>query len=485
MVTSCGQFEDLDVPNYNDPNRDQVFNNTQDYPSLLSGAYNAWWNHIMGASPQFALMPASETMGSGYGSWGSNPFYAIPRETIPNTQGDPVLFPQASWWYGLYQGIPTVNQIMGKLVNENTKVVIGGEDYTSSMMAHGYLLQGILFGHLAMLYDKAFQMDENTDVQSYEFQFTGYQDLMEFAIGRVETAIAICDTASFTDPVEMMPEVTFNDELLSNFANSMGARMLAYNARTGSDTQNADWAKILSFAENGLEEDFLVGIKDGWRGLVIERDPWGYHQLVLNWGWVRVHQRLINMLAPDDPNAAFPWPFGVSSLGEVESPDQRFDDYFQFNESIPWAGAASSKGYHIMTHYSLKRWRDIYDQGVGYVPFYTKTENDLYFAEANLRINQNKEEAVSIINNTRVDLGGLELASLSESTEELMEKVYYERFLETLMTFPLGSYFDRRRTDVDGFGLYEGTVRHLPVPAQELNLHDFTIYTYGGPENEM
>jgi len=322
-------------------------------------------------------------------------------------------------------------------------------------------------------------------VQSYEFQFTGYQDLMEFAIGRVETAIAICDTASFTDPVEMMPEVTFNDELLSNFANSMGARMLAYNARTGSDTQNADWAKILSFAENGLEEDFLVGIKDGWRGLVIERDPWGYHQLVLNWGWVRVHQRLINMLAPDDPNAAFPWPFGVSSLGEVESPDQRFDDYFQFNESIPWAGAASSKGYHIMTHYSLKRWRDIYDQGVGYVPFYTKTENDLYFAEANLRINQNKEEAVSIINNTRVDLGGLELASLSESTEELMEKVYYERFLETLMTFPLGSYFDRRRTDVDGFGLYEGTVRHLPVPAQELNLHDFTIYTYGGPENEM
>ena len=485
FVSSCENFQDLDVPNYNNPNRAQVFSNTEDFPTLISGAYNAWWNHLMGASPQFALLPASETMGTGFGSWGANPFYAIPREAIPNTQGDPVLIPQASWWYGLYQAVPTVNDILNELVVGGQRVEIGNEDHTTSMMAHSYLLQGILFGHLAMLYDKTFLMDEETDIQNYEFDFTEYQALMDFAIERVDKAIAICDTATFTDPIEMMPGVIFNNALLARFANSMGARMLAYNARTGQQTQNTDWSKILLYAQGGINEDFLVGVEDGWRGLVIERDPWGYHQLVMDWRWVWVHQRLINMMAPDDPNAAFPWPFGVSSLGEVSSPDQRFDAYFEFNEKIRWASSASSKGYHIMTHYSFKRFRDLYNQGVGFVNFYTKEENEFYKAEAYLRMNQNLEEATAIINSTRVDKGDLEPARTSESVEELKEKLFYERLVENLMTFPLGSYFDRRRIDIEDMGLYQGTVRHLPIPAQELNLHGYALYTFGGIENEM
>ncbi len=485
LYTSCENFEDLDVPNYNDPNRDQVFRNSQDFPNLLSGAYSAWWNHVIGASPQFALLPASETMGSGYGSWGSNPFYAKPRESVPNGDGDPVLIPQASWWYGLYQAVPTVNDVVNRIINEDLRVVIDGQDFTSSTLAHGYLLQGILFGHLAMLYDKAFLLDENTDVNTYEFSYTEYTALREYALSRIDQAIAVCDTASFTDPIAMMPGVTFTNESLSRFAHSMGARTLAYSARTAEENQQSDWMKIMNYARNGITEDFLVEIQDGWQGLVITRDAFGYHQLVLNWGWVRVHQRLIHMMAPDDPDAAYPWPFGVAALDTVTSPDLRFDEYFEYNATIPWAGSASSKGYHIMTHYSLKRFRDLYDQGVGFVNFYTKAENDYYIAEANLQLNQNVAEAVDILNATRVDKGGLMPASVAEPVAALKEKLYYERFIETLMTFPLGSYFDRRRTDVPGFQLFEGTVRQLPVPLQELNLHGTTNYTFGGVGNEM
>ncbi len=485
FFASCEGLQDLDVPNYNDPNRNQVFRNSQDFPNLLSGAYSAWWNHTVGPSPQFALLPASETMGSGYGSWGANPFYAIPRESVPNTDGDPVLIPQASWWYGLYQGVPTVNDVVNRIQNEDARVVIDGQDYTSSTLAHGYLLQGILFGHLAMLYDKAFLMDEHTDVTNYGFEYTAYPAIKAYALSRIDQAIAICDTASFTDPVEMMPGVSFTNESLSRFANAMGARILAYAARSAEETQAVDWAKVMNYARNGITEDFLVSLEAGWEGLVINRDAFGYHQLALNWGWVRVHQRLLHMMAPDDPNAVYPWPFGVSSLGPIVSPDQRFDEYFEFNETIPWAGSASSKGYHILTHYSLQRFRDLYDQGVGSVNYYTKNENDYYLAEADLQLNQNIAEAVAIINSTRVDKGGLPPAEVSEPVAELKKKLYYERLVETLMTFPAGSYFDRRRTDVAEFQLYPGTVRQLPVPAQELNLHGTPNYTFGGVGDEI
>jgi len=486
ILSGCDTMTfDMDVPNYNSPNLDQVYANVEDYPSLLSGAYNSWWNHSIGTSPQFALMPAAEVMGTGYGSWGAGPFYAIPREPVPNTDGDIVLFPQSAGWFGFYQAIPTVNNIMKRLTIEGLEVIVGNDNHTNSTLAHGYLLQGILYGHLAMLYDNAFLITEADDPLTFEFEFTNYQSLMDFAIGRIEKAIEICNTTTFTDPVPMLPEVRFDNVSLGKFANSYAARLLAYNARNAEQTTTANWAKILQFAQNGIDDDFKVRIIDEWRGRVISRDPWGYHQLVMNWGWVRVNQRIINMMAPDHPNAAYPWPFGEPALGPVESPDNRFDEYFLFNESIAWAGSAATRGYQVMTHYSFRRFAELYDQGVGYINFFSKAENDLLIAEALIRTGGSVAQAVEIINETRVGKGGLDPLQAGDPIETIKQKLYYERFVETLMTYPLGGYFDRRRTDVEGMGLRPGTVRQFPVPYQELKVHGMDVYTFGGEGNEM
>ncbi|HDJ33238.1 MAG TPA: hypothetical protein ENF21_03960 [Bacteroidetes bacterium] len=481
-LTHCDSFEDLEVPNYNNPDLDQVYSNVEDYPSLLSGAYSTWWNHCIGTNPNFALAPASETMNTGYGSWGATPYYRIPREPVPNQDGDRVLYPTCGGWFGYYQAIPTVNNILNKLVNDGLTVVIGEEDHTTSTLAHAYFLQGILYGHLALLYDKGFLVTENTDISSFDFEFTGYSSMMDFAISRIEQAIQICESNTFTDPIEMMPGNTFTNESLGRLANSYAARLLAYNARTASETQAADWGKILAFAQKGITTDFMVTSQPGWKGLAIERDPYSYLDVTL-WGWTRIHQRLLNMMAPDDPNAVYPWPYGVSTLGEINSPDTRFDEYFTYNASIPWAKYATSKGYHIMSHYTFNRFSDLYDWGVGSVPFFLTTENDLLIAEALIRTNGDKGMAAGLINKTRVTSGNLPAADASDTN--LMEELYYERFVELLMTYPLSGYFDRRRTDVEGMGLYEGTVRHLPVPYHELVIHSYDIYTFGGAGNEM
>lgn len=483
-IISCNEFSDLDVPNYNSPNIEQVYSNVEDFPKLLSGAYSSWWNHSVGASPNFALCPSSETMGTGYGSWGASPYYNIPREPVPNTDADPVLLPPAGGWFGFYQAIPTVNNVLKAIEENDLKVIIDNEDYTNSVMAHAYLLQGLLYGHVALLYDKAYLLDESIDVNEYDFKFTDYHGIMEFAIERIEKAIAICENNDFTDPIEMLPEVLFDNQTLAQFAHSYAARLLVGNARNAEETAQVEWTEVLNHAENGLENDWKVRVEDGWTGMVINRDPWGYYALS-TWGWIRVHQRIINMMAPQDENAAYPWPFGESKLGEVTSPDERFDQYFTYDESIPWAGSANSKGYHILTHYKFSRFDDLFNFGVGYINFFTKAENDLLIAEALIRTGQNLTEAADLINQTREGKGNLTPVSASMNQEELIESLYYERFVETLMTYPLLGFYDRRRTDVPSMQLYPGNVRHLPVPYHELVLHGESVYTFGGEGNEL
>ena len=483
-VTSCDKtFKDLDVPNYNSPNQDQVYANVEDFPTLLKGAYKTWWNHNIGTNPNFALAPASETMTTGYGSWGSTPYYQVPRETVPNQDGDPVLFPTCGGWFGYYQAIPTVNNILKKVEIEGEKVEVGEDDYTQSVRAHAYFLQGVLYGHLALLYDKAFLLTEETNINEFDYEFTSYQDMMDFAIGRIDKAIEICENNEFDDPIDMIPGHTFNDVSLGKFINSSAARLLAYNARTADETQQVDWQKVLTYTENGIDQDFNVQMEPGWKGKAISRDEYSYLDVTL-WGWTRVHQRIIHMMAPDDPAAEYPWPYGESALGEVQnSPDQRFDEYFSYNESIPWVSAASSKGYHILSHYSHSRFMESFNWGTGQYLFFSKAENDLLQAEALIRSGGSRGQAATLVNNTRVQKGGLTPASGADS--DLMEKLYYERFVEALMTYPLVPYFDRRRTDVEGMNLRPGTVRHLPVPQHELVLHGYEIYTFGGEGNEM
>ena len=327
-------------------------------------------------------------------------------------------------------------------------------------------------------------MTESDDAESYSYTFTSYEDLRELALERIDKAIEICEKNTFSDPVHLFPSFSFTNESLKRFACSSAARLLACNARNAKETQELDWNRIASYAQRGIQEDFRVQVEEGWNGFVLERDAFSY-QNVMEWDWVRVHQRIIQMMAPDQDNAVYPWPYGEDRLGEVEVADQRFRTYFSYQEEIPWVKAASSKGYHILSHYTFSRFSSAYNRGAGEINFFTETENDLLLAEAILRSQGNQEVVVQLINQSRQGKGALPAVQLSDSPEQLMKAIYYERFVETLMTYPLLGYFDRRRTDVEGMGLREGTVRHLPVPYHELILHGEPIYSFGGRGNEQ
>lgn len=478
LVQGCDLFGSLDVPNENSPDLDLVFSDPQEYPALLSGAYRTWWNESIGTNPNLALGVTAEVITSGYGSWGMADYYRVPRQPITNSDADDiVLNPLYGAWYSYYSALPTVNNIIRQIETNGVSVKDGDVDYTQGALAHAYLLQGMLIGHLGILYDQAFLITEETDITQFDYEFTSSPELMDFALERIDRAISICETSSFTDPIEMMPGIQFDAASLCAFANTYAARLLVASARTEADTEALDWNRVLDYARDGLQSDFAVASEPGWNGLAITRDALSTVN-ILSWDWIRPHQRLIHMLAPDDPGAVYPWPEGTNELPEVTDPmDQRLETDFEF-AGRHGAWNPTTRGYHILSNYKYAReeFAPYMQTGIGDIYFIFAAENDLLLAEALIRTGGSKSEAADLINQTRVDRGGLPALTGGESDEVMLEALMHERYVELFMTYPAIGFFDRRRTD----DLMAGTATQFPVPAKELLLHGYDVYTFGG-----
>lgn len=479
LLGSCKKITDLDVVNENAPDSETVMAATETYPSILSGAYNSFWNTSVSPSPTFSLTNA-EVITSGYGSWSSFDYYKVPRAAVPNElMDDVVLSPPAAAWYGYYSGIPNVNRIIRALTTDGKKVMIGNTDYTQAELAHAYLLQGMLYGHLGLLYDKAFIVDENTNFENYAYELKGYKDVVDFALQSIDKAIAICSANQFSDPVEMLPGVSFDNNSLKALASSMAARILASSPRTPQQAEQVDWNRVYNYAKNGIQQDFGIQWKSGWEGKVISRDNLNHLQLMA-WDWMRVHQRVINMMAPNDPHAQYPWPDGVASLGQVSSPDKRLTTYFR------WVGRhtgwnPNTRGYNMLSEYKYVRYEDVANNATGFFPHMLKAENDLLLAEAAARLGKSGTEVAALVNNTRVTNGKLAPLTGTETKEEQLNAIFYERYVETDFVHAHLGFFDRRRRGE----LRPGTLYHFPVPANELILHKMSFYTFGGVGHEM
>ena len=115
---------------------------------------------------------------------------------------------------------------------------------------------------------------------------------------------------------------------------------------------------------------------------------------------------------------------------------------------------------------------------------YTVHENDLLYAEALIRTGGDKSVAASIINETRVTRGGLSALSGTDSNDDLLRAITYERLVEHSWEGFAGGFFYRRITSADDLKLEPGQFYHLPIPAYELEIVGEPVYTFGGVGNE-
>lgn len=487
FTVSCNNlFEDLDVRNENQPNIADLYTPKEFYALLVNG-YNTWYNGAIAASPSIAFNNA-DLFACGTPGWGSGPLWFKPRQSLFNDQHpDPVIVINFGAWYNFYSGIGTAIKLSKILDDPDYEVILGGVDYSRRAKAHVYIIQALLYGNIALLYDKAYLFTEEHDAIGFDFiaNTKSYQEVMAFAIQRLDEAIAIIES----DPVNedfspIIPGFVFNKENLLQFANSMAARFLVSNARTPQENTATDWTRVKAYAEKGLKTDFNILYEQGWRGKVMTRDVGANYLALYNWGWIRGNQWLINKMAPNDPAAVYPWPEGVELLGQITNyEDARLVKYFSWDEnSTLWFGwsrvGRPGYGYFIRCEYRYWRYYDVINAEQGYVGHYLKAENDLYLAESLIRLGQ--PGAATLINNTRVTVG--EMPPATDADADLLDKMFYERYVESDLVWGHLGYFDKRRQGL----LLPGTAYHFPIPAPELLRNGQPIYTFGGaPGSEM
>jgi len=245
--------------------------------------------------------------------------------------------------------------------------------------------------------------------------------------------------------------------------NSYGARLLATSARNATQKAALDWTKILNYTNNGLTYDFEV-LGDGDENWYSE---WAY---ITGWnGWTMTDLYTINLMVPSYPNY---WPEGETTLPRAISDDARLLSDFTYEPS-PWL--ISSRGTYHFSSYSYARYDDYQDSRYTTTQIeYLQAENELYKAEALMRMGNVAGAASAINASSRVLRGGLDPVSAIET--EVADAIHYERFVELANTGMGLSFYEMRGLDL----LQPGTPLHFPIPGAALDANKEEYYTFGG-----
>lgn len=472
-IFSC--TSDIDgVKNNNDPNAAQVLSTGSDLTSVIAGGFASWWQ-AGGRDTYPALAVAGDIATCSWGNYGMRVLSNEPRNSIPNT---------ASWsdanvleqpWGGYYAAASGACDVI-KAINNGVVYEVDGEDQTNSILASAYFLRGISIGYLGLLFDKAIIIDENSSATITTL--SNYNDVIAAALSDLQKARELSEANIFTLPENFINGYVIDNTKLVRLSNSYAARFMVQGARTLAETNAIDWTAVKTLAENGIQEDFGPIGDNGvnwWSNVVVlSSSPNGFEE-----SGGRLDMRIIHLMDPAQP-LFYPTTSPLPSL-QATTPDNRINTDFAFDSQVYFR---ADRGLFHYSHYISKRYitDPFFSDGADTKRLITfaKADNDLLLAEANARLNNLPDAIASINNGTRVTRGNLTPLASTATQAEVLDAIFYERYVELFNTALGGGFFDRRRTNQ----LQIGTFRHFPVPASVLQVIGQELYTFGGANND-
>lgn len=497
LMISAG-CQGADVVRPTDPDDDPELPSPEEVRSLSIESVNRWYLASTSMEPYLMLSVTADALTANFGNFGMRFNNEQPRIAYQNSSAggdrDVALQP----WNQNYSTLGAANDALRGYAG-GVELPNGETDKYRQLAAFA---QAATLSNLALVFDQAFIIDENTDLQptAPPLAFSPYQHVAAVAQAKWDALIAATSGASFwydhaDIPLDPGP---LTSTKLYKLSNTMAAMLARYTARSGAETP--DWQKILDYTANGLDFDFVV-IGDGvnW---------WSHINYFGNaQSWTRTDMRLINLLDPTKP-AVFdhahvePAPSAVTTLSPISSADVRGNCVGPLTASFVDCGdfrmygtvlGDRNRGIWMMSPYMHQRYAhhavSAPTGGKTPVPYVLAAENNLLRAEALIQSGGSLSDAADLINVTRVGRGGLTPATDADATETLLSYVYYERDIELFNTNGMEHFRNRslptRAAGAPGFGLQVGTARHLPVPAQQLETLALPVYTFGGPGNEM
>lgn len=472
-VSACG---DLDVENPNEPDARRALSDPLGVQSIAGGTFRTWFNthQSMEAAGPLATMADSYT--ASWNNFNMRIYSSEPRDYWRNDPAEAARTSVEHYWYGYYSALSSANDVLTAIRKNN--IVITGAANTKMVETAAQLMQGMTQGELALNYDSAFVVDENSDLTA--LQFSGRVAVRDAAVTKLEGAAALADANVFATPASWTNGTSYSNTQIARLARTYAARVLAYYARNAAENNQTDWAKVATLASGGISTGGAFDLEFTGNGFGNT-----FYDEVKDWSnditTMRMDTRVANLLDPSTQQNPWPNPNGNPP---PNSPDMRLGDgtngtdyRWDGENNFPVARGQYHQSNIGQVRYEYASANDPAGSGGGFgtVPVISSAENDLLWAEGLIRSGGSLLTAATLINNTRVTRGGLAPATAADGVAGLLSKLQYEQDVE----LPgLGDvvFFNRRRID----GLQPLTPRQMPVPAKELQVLQKPLYTFGG-----
>ena len=465
IMFSCA---DLSVDNKNHPDKDVALSRSEDVESLVGGTVLNIWQAKQTMDMGLGFSTLADELTSQWGNWAIGRWSSEPRDEYDNSTTSDYYNMTAQPWFMLYEVISTAKDGLEAL-NSGMQF---GDDGENNIRIEAFcrFLQGVAHGEIALIFDKAFIVDETTDLIATP-DFSTYNEVMNAALGYFGECIDICEANTFVLPDGWIPGTAVDNVLLAQYAHSFMARYLAGIGRTPAEREAADWNAIIQHADAGITEDWIVQMDgnywyDGIKYFGSREDWLKADYFVIGHADTSGAFAAWASSAPDDRE-----PFIIHTADRrIAGPDSITapGTDFQYYDTFPFEG-------HRASYYGSIRYFDHFASGAtADVSWFNAAELRLLKAEGLYRLNRDLNTVAEIINETRVDRGQLE--PVTSSTSDLFEKIKYEKRIEIFLSAGGLMYLERR-----GWGeLGTGSPLQFPVPAGELEVLLQDIYTYGG-----
>lgn len=488
--------QSLDVTNPNLPDARRALADPAALEGIAAGTLATWYNTWEDMESAGALSAMARTYSASWNNFNLNFYSSVDGDGTRNSrawQNDLASAGRTNvenGWFGYYSAISSATDVL-KAIRQNN-IVIGNASNTRRAETIAQLTLGASHMALALLYDKGYVITESSDLTS--LAYADRRVMRDSAVAFLQRAATLAAANAFTTPADWTGGRVYSNTEIARIANTLSAMALAYWPRTSAENASVDWARVATFASNGVTFDFDF-IADGCSVFCPEILLW-FNSMDTG----VVHTRVANLLDPATQQT--PYPSGGNP--RPNSPDRRLGNgsfgtaamVDAFGNIPRDAGGGSDfayGGYELfnpargMYHQSnvahirydasgVQSPQSIYG-GFGRAPAFTRASNDLLWAEAELRrTGGSLTNAASLINGTRVTRGGLPAAAAADGQAVLLQRLEYEQEVELLGLGP-SPFYQRRRA---ASGLLTGTPREMPVPARELGVTGAAFYTWGG-----
>ncbi len=478
---------DLDVTNPNNPDVARALATPADVARVAESSINSWYLGTTHYEPTMALQVTADAATANFGNFGMRFNNLEPRIAYNNNSANSDELVSRRPWNNSYAALGAANDALRAI--DIAGIVVPGADNTEKARAAALFAQAASLQNLSMLWDQAFVVTEDTDLLSPP-QLQPYTEVRVVAMEKWDELIALTAGKSWVLNDGVLPiGVPTSGVMLNRIANTMAARTLVYNARTGAENTATNWARVLTYANKGITG---TGLTDMNFDVVYDDNNWfDFVKLYGNLhSWTRVDQRLANRMSPNIPVKFAGIPaqpvaqpidnrMGVANLPCGGNPESCLvgitKDYVDLRTTI----GDPARGIYMQSTIYHRRYRDKSfavpgPSRLGPVPFVLAAENDLIIAEALARTGGDLSRAAALVNKTRVTRGGL--APVASTAAAILAAVDYERDVELLNTNGWVPFMDGRRLG----RLQPRQWLHLPVPAVELEVLGLPVYTFGG-----